>query len=161
MLAATPPDHAIGVRANALFGLRERLKAATTDAHRALDARFGAFDLTSVAGYRRFLEASAAALLPLETTLERSGVARLFSDWPQRSRRTAIVADLDCIGGVVNPLASLATMSREQVFGAMYVLEGSRLGARYLLRAIAGCGQPQIEAATRYLRHGRDRKSVV
>lgn len=154
MLAATPPDHAIAVQTMSPFGLRERLKAATADAHRALDARFGSFDLTSAAGYRRFLEASAAALLPLETTLERSGVAGLFSDWPQRSRRTALAADLDCMGGVADPLPSPAAMSRHEMLGAMYVLEGSRLGARYLLRAIAGCGEPHVEAATRYLRHG-------
>ena len=154
MLAVTPPDNAIGVRAISPSGLRERLRAATADAHQALDARFGAFDLTSIAGYCRFLEASAAALLPLETALERSGVARLFSDWPQRSRRTTLLADLDCIGGVANPLPSPAAMSRHEMLGAMYVLEGSRLGAKYLLRAVAGCSQPQIEAATRYLRHG-------
>lgn len=154
MLAANPPDHAIAVPIMSPFGLRERLKAATADAHRALDARFGTFDLTSAAGYRRFLEASAAALLPLETTLERSGVADLFSDWPQRSRRMALATDLACVGGVADPLPSPAAMSRHEMLGAMYVLEGSRLGARHLLRAIAGCGQPHVEAATRYLRHG-------
>lgn len=154
MLAAAPPDHAVAVRAISSLRVRERLRTATFDAHRALDAHFGTFDFTSVAGYRRFLEASAAALLPLEAALERGGIASLFSDWPQRSRQTALVSDLDCIGGVVDPLPSPAAMSRYELFGAMYVLEGSRLGAKYLLRTIAGCGQPQIEAATRYLRHG-------
>jgi heme oxygenase (biliverdin-IX-beta and delta-forming) len=36
----------------------------------------------------------------------------------------------------------------------MYVLEGSRLGAKYLLRAVAAGGDPKIAAATRYLSHG-------
>jgi heme oxygenase len=40
------------------------------------------------------------------------------------------------------------------VLGVMYVLEGSRLGAKYLLRAIDAGSDPQIAAATRYLRHG-------
>lgn len=154
MLAAAPPDKAVRVGPISPSGLRERLRAATANAHRALDARFGTFDLTSLNGYRRFLEASAAALLPLEAALERSGVISLLSDWPQRSRRKAIAADLDCIDGTADPLPSPAAMSRHEMLGVMYVLEGSRLGARYLLRAVAGCGQPRIEAATRYLRHG-------
>jgi heme oxygenase len=134
--------------------MREKLKMATDAAHRALDTRLGAFDLTSVSGYRRFLEANAAALLPLEAALERSGVVHLFADWSQRSRRVAITADLDRIGGASHPLPSMASMSRQEMLGAMYVLEGSRLGAKYLLREVAGSREPKIVAATRYLRHG-------
>jgi heme oxygenase len=36
----------------------------------------------------------------------------------------------------------------------MYVLEGSRLGARYLLRTIAASADPLIAEARGYLRHG-------
>jgi heme oxygenase (biliverdin-IX-beta and delta-forming) len=154
MLAEAPPDNAVRVGDISSSGLREKLKAATAPAHRALDARFGAFDLTGVAGYRRFLEASAAALLPLESALERAGIADLFADWPQRARRAAIAADLDRIGGVARPLPAMAPMGRRDMLGAMYVLEGSRLGAKYLLRAVIGAGEPQIAAATSYLRHG-------
>lgn len=135
-------------------GLREKLKTATSGAHRALDARLGTFELTSIAGYRPFLEANAAALLPLETSLERSGIVDLFTDWPQRSRRAAMAIDLDCIGGAANPLPPIAPMNRREMLGVMYVLEGSRLGAKYLLRTVAGCDEPQIVAATNYLRHG-------
>ena len=45
-------------------------------------------------------------------------------------------------------------MNRREMLGAMYVLEGSRLGAKYLLRIVAGCGEPQVAAATNYLEHG-------
>jgi heme oxygenase (biliverdin-IX-beta and delta-forming) len=154
MLAAAPPDNAVRVGDLSRCGLREKLKAATASAHRALDARFGAFDLTSMAGYRRFLEASASALLPIEAALERAGIADLFSDWPQRSRRTAIVADLDRIGGVIDPLPPVLPMNRHEMLGTMYVLEGSRLGAKYLMRAVTGCGEPRMVAATNYLAHG-------
>jgi heme oxygenase len=154
MLAATPPDNVVRVGGFSPGGLREKLKTATAAAHRALDERFGAFDLTNIAGYRRFLEANAAALLPLEAGLERAGVVHLFADWRQRSRRAAMTADLDCIGGAANPLPPTTPMSRREMLGAMYVLEGSRLGAKYLLRVVADCGEPQILAATNYLRHG-------
>ncbi|WP_312016944.1 biliverdin-producing heme oxygenase [Bradyrhizobium jicamae] len=134
--------------------MRERLKHAIAHAHRDLDARYAAYRLTSVDGYCRFLEASAAALLPLEAALDRAGVADLFLDWPRRLRRAAITADLDRIGGVAHPLQSPALLGRNGVLGTMYVLEGSRLGAKYLLRTIADCGEPRIAAATRYLSHG-------
>ena len=154
MLAVAPPDHAAREGALSPAGLREKLKAATALAHRALDARFSTFDLTSLDGYRRFLEASAAALLPLEAALERAGASELFSDWPHRARGEAIVADLKGLGGAIHPFHSVITLSRQEMWGVMYVLEGSRLGAKYLLRTLAACAEPQIAAATRYLRHG-------
>ena len=153
MLAVSPPDRAARGDLSP-SGLREKLKAATASAHRALDARLSAFDLTTIDGYRRFLEASAAALLPLETALERSGVSDLLADWPQRSRRAAIASDLAGIGGVANPLPPMTAINRQQMWGTVYVLEGSRLGARYLLREVANAAEPQIAAATSYLRHG-------
>jgi heme oxygenase (biliverdin-IX-beta and delta-forming) len=134
--------------------LRDKLKQATASAHRSLDARFTGFDLTNISGYRGFLEANAAALLPLEAALEEAGVASIFPDWPERSRRTAILTDLDCVDGVVQPLGDVAPLGRNAMLGVMYVLEGSRLGAKYLLRAIDASSEPRIVLATSYLSHG-------
>lgn len=135
-------------------GLRDRLKQATADAHRDLDTRLGALDLGRLPGYRRFLEINAAALLPLETALESSGVAVIFADWPQRARRAAMLADLARVGGANRASESVDRLSRNAVFGALYVLEGSRLGAKYLLRSVAQSSDPVIASATAYLRHG-------
>ncbi len=132
--------------------VREKLRQATAAAHRSLDARLAGFDLETVYGYRRFLEASAAALLPLEEALEDSGVERIFPDWRERSRSSAIKADLDRLHGVASPLGRIGPLNRNAVLGVMYVLEGSRLGAKLLLRSIAG--HPLIEDATDYLSHG-------
>jgi heme oxygenase len=153
MLLATPDDP-IGGSNSCLSGLRDRLRAATAAAHHDLDAQLAAFDLASRDGYRRFLEASAAALLPLEAALEQAGVAGIFSDWAQRSRRTAIIADLDRIGGKIRPLPDIRPLNRHGLFGTVYVLEGSRLGAKFLVRMMARSTDPQMAEATAYLSHG-------
>jgi heme oxygenase (biliverdin-IX-beta and delta-forming) len=134
--------------------LRETLREASAPAHRRLEARFSQFELSSLSGYQHFLEASAAALLPLEAALEDAGISELFCDWRERSRRLAITADLKLLGGAIRPLPPVAQLSRNQLFGTMYVLEGSRLGAKSLLRSIDTCGQTLMTTSTAYLRHG-------
>jgi heme oxygenase (biliverdin-IX-beta and delta-forming) len=156
MLAAALPDDVTVVGREA-SGLRAKLRQSTAAAHRRLDAGFSAFDLTSLQGYRRFLEASAAALLPLETALDEGGIDALFPDWPQRSRRAAIISDLDRLDTTARPLCRVAPLERDGLLGVMYVLEGSRLGAKFLLRTIAERGDARIKAATDYLRHGADK----
>src|SRR5215475_11462502 len=104
MLLAAAPDDPTGLGTATSSGLRASLGEATAGAHRELDAQFAAFDITNRHGYRRFLEASAAALSPLEAALERGGVNHIFSDWSERSRRAAIAADLERLGGSVRPL---------------------------------------------------------
>jgi heme oxygenase (biliverdin-IX-beta and delta-forming) len=138
-----------------ITGLRAKLKAATAAAHHALDERLSAFDLTQTEHYRRFLQVNAAALLPLEAMLEQAGVADLVDDWSQRSRARAITADLARLGGAVVPLPMPATSSdRSAMFGTLYVLEGARLGAAYLLRIALASADPRVRAATNYLGHG-------
>jgi heme oxygenase len=119
-----------------------------------LDKQFGKFDLRQRSGYRRFLEASAAALLPLEDALVHAGVEHIFPDWTLRSRRRAILHDIARIGGVVHPLAALPKLNFGQVLGTMYVLEGSRLGAQVLLKTVSQSSDPAVAAATAYLGHG-------
>jgi heme oxygenase len=139
-------------------GLRERLRDATSAAHRALDGQLCAFDLTVLSGYRRFLQASAGALLPLEAALIEAGVARMFPDWPERSRSAAIAADLGRLGSAAQSMVSISPLTRSGVLGTMYVLEGSRLGAKFLLRTVADAADPRLGAATAYLGHGAGRR---
>jgi heme oxygenase (biliverdin-IX-beta and delta-forming) len=135
-------------------GLRSRLKEATADAHRDLDARLSGLDLAGLDGYRRFLEANAAALWPAEDALEAARVESVLADWPRRSRRAAMTADLIRVGGTLRPLPPMPAINRNGVFGILYVLEGSRLGAKYLLRGVAHAADPMVAAATAYLGHG-------
>jgi heme oxygenase len=139
-------------------GLRERLRDATAAAHRELDAQLSSFDLTVFSGYRRFLQASAAALLPLESALVEAGVAKIFLDWPERARSAAITADLGRLGSAVPATVSVLPLTRSGLFGTMYVLEGSRLGAKFLLKTVADAGDPRISEATAYLSHGAGKR---
>jgi heme oxygenase len=150
-LTSSPAPHGHSVTSS---GIRSRLKQATAEVHRDLDGRLGSLDLSSLGGYRRFLEANAAALLPLEDALESADVATMFADWPQRSRRAAIAADLAKVRGIARPTAVPPILNGNAVLGTMYVLEGSRLGAKYLIRTVANSANPVIADATAYLGHG-------
>ncbi|WP_445678595.1 biliverdin-producing heme oxygenase [Radicibacter daui] len=136
--------------------VRFALKEATADAHRRLDALSARFNLSDDAGYRDFLMASAAALLPLEAALERGGVAQLLEDWPSRTRASAICADLQGLEGDI-PDARSVTLpaSPAALFGVLYVLEGSRLGARFVLKQLEPAGE-RVRQNVRYLTHGRE-----
>lgn len=133
---------------------RTRLRAATAEAHAALDRRFQHLDLTCCEDYRRFLAANAAALLPIERALERSGVRNLLPDWVRRMRSAAIRADLQHLGGRASPLPAEPRLDPGGMLGVLYVLEGSRLGARFLLKAVTRSPDPAVRAATAYLSHG-------
>lgn len=139
-------------------GLRERLRDATAASHRELDAQLSSFDLTVFSGYRRFLQASAGALLPLEAALVDAGVANMFPDWPERARSAAIAADLERLGGEAHASVSVSPMTPSGVLGTMYVLEGSRLGAKFLLKTVADAADPRIAEATAYLGHGTGKR---
>lgn len=154
MIAARDPQ-----RHSMTSSFRHRLRHATAEAHARLDAQLGELDLRDRDDYRRFLEANAAALLPLEDALVASRVADYFPDWEQRSRRTAILDDLARVGGAADPLpAPTPPLDAAGVLGTMYVLEGSRLGAKVLLRDVERSPDPIVAEATDYLRHGSEER---
>jgi heme oxygenase (biliverdin-IX-beta and delta-forming) len=134
--------------------LRARLREACAESHRGLDERLGILDLRLTHDYRTFLEISAAALLPLEAALVSAHVERLFPDWERRSRSRAIRADIARFGGIVRPLSAPEELGLGGMLGTMYVLEGSRLGARMLLRRVAQSPHPEVREACAYLGHG-------
>ena len=132
--------------------LRDHLRAATAESHAALDATVAAFGLGTPAGYAAFLTASAVALGPLERGLELAGVGAWLPDWPRRARRGGLARDLAMLGKAPPPVREPASVpSPAFAAGLLYVLEGSRLGARFLARQVraAGAGLPLA-----YLTHG-------
>jgi heme oxygenase len=134
--------------------LRDILKDATAASHARLDAQLGAFDLHDPIGYRRFLEANAAALLPLEGALVAAGVREMMPNWGGHARTRAILGDLLAIGGAPRLLDPPVLSGRFAVLGTLYVLEGSRLGAAYLLKHVRRVSDPRILNACAYLAHG-------
>lgn len=131
--------------------LRDHLRAATSQDHAALDAIVGGWRIETPLGYGAFLSASVAALAPLELALERAGVAEWLPDWPRRARRVALAQDLAALGLEAPPFGTLSVPSRDFGVGLIYVLEGSRLGARFLSRQVRAGGQGLPLA---YLAHG-------
>lgn len=114
------------------------LRDGTRGAHDAVDSVFGAFDLSNRAAYAAFLSAHAAVLLPLEAALDMAGIGALIDDWPQRRRAPMMVADLAALSQpVADPVTDVALPARDgALLGALYVLEGSRLGGRMLARTV-------------------------
>jgi heme oxygenase (biliverdin-IX-beta and delta-forming) len=126
-----------------------QLRARTRDAHDRVDAVFGGADLGARESYGRFLMAHADALLAVEEALDAREAGRLLPDWPRRRRGEAIRADLADLGETPPPTRAMALDPGDApLWGAVYVLEGSRLGGSLLARQVPA-GLPR-----RYLGQG-------
>jgi heme oxygenase len=135
--------------------VRQLLRAATADLHAAVDARFSADFDSGGAAYGRFLTALGSVVPPLEAALEAAGVERLLQDWQRRRRSPFLQWDLRTLGlAVPAPLPVVPPRGEAGLFGMLYVLEGSRLGGKLLLRRALASPEPRVRAATRYLGHG-------
>lgn len=121
---------------------RQALRLRTRADHDAVDRAFGRFGLADADGYGRFLLAQAAAVPAVEDALDRAGAARVVADWDERRRGHLLAADLADLGLRPEPAAPLELvagdggMLHEEVLGAIYVLEGSRLGGAVLARSV-------------------------
>jgi heme oxygenase len=116
---------------------RTSLRTETRAEHDRVDAQFSAYDLSTRDGYAHFLARQAAAHLPVERALDAAGAADLLSDWPRRRRADQLRADLAELGAPPVSEEEFALNGGESaVWGAIYVLEGSRLGGAVLRRRI-------------------------
>ena len=117
------------------------LREGTRGEHERLDALMGGFDLADRESYAAFLAAHAEALAPMEAALDRAAAA-VIGDWPARRRGAALAADLAALGVPVPPPDGPPDLSDPAAAaGALYVVEGSRLGGRFLARMV-GAGLP-------------------
>jgi heme oxygenase (biliverdin-IX-beta and delta-forming) len=117
---------------------RALLRSGTAEEHQRVDALFIRFDLGDIFDYTRFIRGQAAAFLPLEARLDAAGASTVVPDWDDRRRADLLRLDLAELGAPVPAATSvdLSPMSEAERLGAIYVLEGSRLGGKYLLRAV-------------------------
>lgn len=134
------------------MNLRTTLRAATRQDHDRVDQLGGGFDLAHPAGYGAFLLGHAAVLPPLEAALDAAPLQDLPPGWPDRRRASALLADLADLGLERPPPALIpAPATAAERVGALYVLEGSRLGGIVLRRRLA---EAQPGAPSAYLGHG-------
>lgn len=114
-----------------------QLRRATASNHERVDRLFSRLDLSDDGDYRRFLAAQAAAHLPVEQAIEEAGAERLLPDWPTRRRASQLRQDLGaCDVPLPEPVLTPALGSDAKLLGAVYVLEGSRLGGAILKRSV-------------------------
>ncbi|WP_433911151.1 biliverdin-producing heme oxygenase [Sphingomonas yabuuchiae] len=103
-----------------------------------MDAAYGAYRLDDRESYTAFLIAHARALPAVEAWLAGRSI-----DFPWRSRREALAADLTALGEAFpEPLPFDLPDDEAARWGALYVTEGSRLGGVMLARQV-GEGLPR------------------
>ncbi|NNU65443.1 biliverdin-producing heme oxygenase [Rhizobium indicum] len=119
------------------MSLRSALRAQTADCHAAVDTLFGSFNLSRIQDYRAFLRAHARVVPSVEYALENGGIGRLLPDWPDRRRAHLLAADIRELDDRLPVLLpQLALLSEAAIWGAAYVLEGSKLGGLLLAKAV-------------------------
>ena len=111
---------------------RAALRSATAAKHDAVDTAFGRFDLRDPGSYGRFLTTHARVLPALERAL---AACEALPPFPPRTE--LLRADLDSLGLVMPDMMSVARpRSEAAAFGALYVIEGSRLGGAVLAKQV-------------------------
>lgn len=130
----------------------DRLRAATRADHEAVEALVGIDrpDL-SRADYTSFLEVMLAAHEPFEAALGHVPAVHTFlPDLRERLKTAALRADLHALGR--SPAASPSiTLDLGEALGGLYVLEGSTLGARFVLARVRERLGHEVQHATSYL----------
>ena len=119
--------------------VRAFLAAETHDLHSALDRFASRFNLATQAGLEDFLRFMWIGCSKVEDGLDTAGAQRLLPEWPRRRRSDMLARDL----GETNETVPVAVdfASDGEVWGGLYVLEGSRLGGRVLARSTPLSGQ--------------------
>ena len=128
-------------------GVSERrfaLKRATDKAHAKVESivqSAGMFD--SVDGYRRYVAATLAMRQRFEGMLDAAGASDLWPAWPGRRIAHLAAKDLADLGGSPFEPVHRSVKFRQtpgELLGVLYVLEGSSLGARILVRLVGSLG---------------------
>lgn len=131
-----------------MIEIRSFLRDETNELHRELDAIVGVF--SNRAAYARFLQGTFRHRAPVEAALLNADAARL-SSWQPRQLLPELEADLADMALPLPEAEPFHTSNDMAAFlGAAYVLEGSALGARVLVKGVAALGFGS-ECGARYL----------
>ncbi|WP_395740162.1 biliverdin-producing heme oxygenase [Prosthecobacter sp.] len=132
------------------------LRTATADAHRQLEDQIDIPRTCAAPGtYVRLLEGFLGFFEPLESALQKfDGWDERGFHWRDRAKTPMLREDLHAFGLSESDLASLPRCTDlpdptnlAEAFGCAYVLEGSTLGGRHIMGALA---QSQIPQAARH-----------
>lgn len=117
--------------------LRKALRAGTSEYHNVVDDLFGRFDMSDRRQYAAFLAGHARVIPVAEQALEQGGIYRIVPDWAERRRADMLRADMTALGCAMPPPIALAAFSSDdELWGAAYVLEGSKLGGAVLSKRV-------------------------
>jgi heme oxygenase len=137
-------------------GRRTRLQTATRRLHQDLDAlMMEAGFLSSISKYASYLAASYRARAAVEMRLDISGARQIYPVWPRRQIAHLIEEDLTDLGASIPERLAVPAappLSKGGVLGALYVLEGSAIGARLIGQRVAAMGMGP-EFGARHLAH--------
>ena len=115
--------------------LRARLRDATTEAHAGVDAQLG--EMQDARHYRAYLRGMHGFLAAVTPGLAQHAGAL---GWPPPQWRGALDADLHSVDAAPLEPEAVTVGDRDQAMGLLYVIEGSALGARLLLRRASALG---------------------
>lgn len=119
---------------------RLMLRYATSASHAELEDAVGS--LHTLDDYARYLRGSLAFRVPVERALQQLSWPEIFGAWRPTTIASLLERDLGDIGITAaspHPATNIAPMSFDtpSLLGTLYVLEGSALGARLLLKEAA------------------------
>lgn len=121
----------------------QRLNQITHEPHSRLDAAVKAQDpFSSRENFARFVQAQYLFQSELQPLYRDPALVQLFPDLPTRCRAAKARDDLADLGaGVPAPVAGAPEgVSRAEALGWLFVSEGSKLGAAFLIRRVAALG---------------------
>lgn len=116
--------------------LRKRLRTDSRTSHEALDAKFeGMADAPAPDVYARFLRVNEACHRAIEPILAASLLNAVAPSFRLSMRSPSLAVDLAAmdIAPLDAPAFPIATPNAAETVGIVYVIEGSRLGAGYIL----------------------------
>jgi heme oxygenase len=132
---------------------RRSLRSETAVLHETVERLFAPERMTRD-GYIRYLMMN-RPLASIEPVLEAAGIYRVLPDWDIRQRRFVLASDMGAMGvPTQEPRAIAISGDIGTLLGWSYVLEGSRLGARFILKGIEATRDQELIGATQFLRHG-------
>jgi heme oxygenase len=137
---------------NRRWQLRER----TTEAHQALDSLIGAFE--SEDAYRAYLSGMAAFRLGVEPLVAVDRLPPALAGYQPSLIGAELLRDLDDLGLQHPQPAATSGIggSGDDMFGVLYVLEGSALGARLLVKSAEKLGFDSSRGARHLVRQSAE-----